>query len=295
MSSEPTPSASSSTPDPALTSEFTAAYKKHLPEILAVEDDELIAMNLDPRAVAFTVLGSLPEIRQHDETIRQLPKYPLASYENLETYAQALYYAHAIYLGAFAPNDEVGKLYLEAIQERDVLLTDIPALVKRGLVPAKRVESFKGMAGFKNVSSDLLGVVEVLDACWPAIEGSTAIKRAELQHAKELAERLVRAASLRAQSPAVVADAQHNRQRAYTLVVRAWDDVRRAVAFIRWRDGDLEKIAPSLWAGRGTRSKTKQATLAKTELPSPAAQAAQAAMPATPVANELPGGSPFLS
>lgn len=214
MSTESTPTPGTSTVEPPFTTEFSTAYHKHLPDMLAVKDDELIPINLDPRAIVFAVLGSLPEIRKYESTIRELPKYPLASFENLEGYAQALYYAHAIQLGAFAPDDEVVKLYLENTHERDVLLADATALAKRDLIPAKQVESFKGMSGYKNVSSDVIGLAEVLEAHWPAIEGKTALTRAELQQAKQNAERLVRVASIREQSPAVVADAQLNRQRA---------------------------------------------------------------------------------
>lgn len=45
-----------------------------------------------------------------------------------------------------------------------------------------------------------------------------------------------------------VADA---RQRTFTLLVRSYDQIRRALSYLRWNEGDVDRIAPSLWAGRG--------------------------------------------
>ncbi len=37
----------------------------------------------------------------------------------------------------------------------------------------------------------------------------------------------------------------------YTLFFNAYDDARRAIAYLRWHSNDAEKIAPSLFSGRG--------------------------------------------
>lgn len=43
------------------------------------------------------------------------------------------------------------------------------------------------------------------------------------------------------------------RQQAFTLFVNTYDQVRRAIGYLRWSTNDAETIAPSLWAGRGKR------------------------------------------
>ena len=63
------------------------------------------------------------------------------------------------------------------------------------------------------------------------------------------------AAGLREQGPAVVQDVARIRDQAFTLMMRAYDEVRRAVTFLRWQQGDADTIAPSLYAGRGGRGK----------------------------------------
>lgn len=69
----------------------------------------------------------------------------------------------------------------------------------------------------------------------------------------QLGERLVRAAGVRDQAPAAVADVALIRQHALALLVNAYDEVRRGVSFLRWREGDVETIAPSLYTGRPRR------------------------------------------
>lgn len=41
--------------------------------------------------------------------------------------------------------------------------------------------------------------------------------------------------------------------RAYSLFVRAYDQCRRAVSYLRWEEGDADDEPPSLFANRGPR------------------------------------------
>lgn len=52
------------------------------------------------------------------------------------------------------------------------------------------------------------------------------------------------------------------RQQAFTLFVKAYDEVRRAVSFLRWKERDADTIAPSLYGARnGTRARQDEPTL----------------------------------
>ena len=39
---------------------------------------------------------------------------------------------------------------------------------------------------------------------------------------------------------------REDRARAFTLLVRAYDDCRQAASYLRWREGDVDDFAPSL-------------------------------------------------
>jgi hypothetical protein len=54
----------------------------------------------------------------------------------------------------------------------------------------------------------------------------------------------------REQAPAAIDEASNNRQRAFTLLLTAYSQVRRAITYLRWNEGDADSIAPSLYAAR---------------------------------------------
>ena len=135
---------------------------------------------------------------------------------------------------------------------------------------------------------------------WPQIEGKCALTLEELKRSQAITDALAAYLASREQTPERKAEAMEVRDRAFTLVVDRWDDVRRVVSFVRWKQDDLEEIAPSLFGGRNRKSKTegqdeKPAQPATT--PAPAANASPAtpanSQPTTPQAIG-PSASPFM-
>lgn len=90
------------------------------------------------------------------------------------------------------------------------------------------------------------------------------------------------------------------RQQAYTLFVNAYDQIRRAISFLRWDQGDADEIAPSLFGGKKRRAAT-EAEPPVDSAPTPTTGAAAATGPVvnaagaggTTAAVGLPGSDPF--
>jgi hypothetical protein len=61
----------------------------------------------------------------------------------------------------------------------------------------------------------------------------------------------VRTIGLREKGTARLRAAADIRVRAFTLLTRRYDQARRAVTYLRWAEDDVQKIAPSLYTGRG--------------------------------------------
>ena len=115
------------------------------------------------------------------------------------------------------------------------------------------------------------------------------MQASELDEADQLFERITKANAERSQPGRTAIAADDDRRRAYTLVLDAYDQARRAAAFLRWSQQDADKLVPSLWAGRGGRGKPKveEPIVGDEEtVPEPVA-------PAAPVEPGMPGGSPF--
>jgi hypothetical protein len=181
----------------------------------------------------------------------KVPQLDLKLVDALEDYAKATGQANSLYTIAITPTEDVVALNQAAIKERTLLEVDCQALAARGLVDPARLVTFKGLSGYKNVAFELIDYANLLKECWPAIEGKTALTAEEVARAKALGVRLMQAAGFREQAPILAAGAAKIRAQALTLLLRSYDEVRRAVLFLRWKDDDADIIAPSLYAGRG--------------------------------------------
>ena len=286
-------------------SSFRAAYEKRLMEITAVPDAELVRLNLDVRSTVATVLGALPEINALRSAMSELARLNQSYVDGLEEYALAAAEANSRYVIAMKPPEDINPLNEKAIALRETLKSDATALAHRGLIAEERLLPFRGLVGFKNVAFELIDWANLLRDSWPQIQGKTALTAEELAGAKLVGERLVRLAGLREQAPAVVAEVARIRKQAVTLLVNAYNEVRRAVGYLRWNEGDADTIAPSLYAdGRGKRAQptpapAPEAEPAKAPGPAPIPNAPplngpSASAPVAPlVAPGLPGASPF--
>ena len=265
------------------------AYQRRLEEIKAVPDDEIFRNTLDVHASVTTILGALPEIRALREAMGRLPQLDVELVDALEDYAKATGQAHSLYTIAMTPLEDIVALNEAATKEREVLRVVCLALATRGLLDRGRLASFKGLVGYKNVAFDLIDYANLLKECWPAIEGRSGLSLEDVAEAKDLGLRLAQAAGFREQAPLLAADVLKVRQQALTLMVRAYDEVRRAVFYLRWKEGDADSIAPSLYAGRGGKGSTDPADPQPAE-PAPA-PAAGGAAPATGAATPGAGAA----
>ena len=253
------------------------AYQNLIAEIRAVPEDELVAITIDiPSAVA-TVMGLLPEIRAlRSRVMKEAPMLDIAQFDKLEAYAFALAHAHSLYKAASEPPAPLEQLTDDAADLRETLLADATALARRGLLDGGRLNELKGVRGHKNLAFDLSTLAALIREVWPKIAGKTLLLAGELDQAETLADRIVTAVGQREQGPAVVATAAADRQRAFSLFLNAYNQVRRAVHFLRWDQSDADAIVPSLYAvGRSPRRKADETdeTAPVTDLPKVAAPA----------------------
>lgn len=229
---------------------FEAAYVRVLPEIDAVPASELVVINIDVPSAVTRALGAWREISALRSSLAALQSFDLAQFDKLETYALATGHAHALYKAASAP---VGfsDLSEQVAKVRDVLLADATALAKRGIFDEQRLKPLKVAHGHKNMAFDLLALVAMFHERWSVLEGKILLQPAELKDAQLLADRLISAVGERNQTPVQAVVAAERRQRAFSLFVKAYDQARRAIQYVRWAERDVDSIAPSLYAGRG--------------------------------------------
>jgi hypothetical protein len=298
---------------------FREAYDKTLELSKTLAVDALLPVNVDLPTAVTTAVGAMPQILALRDRVKdELPKFDLTHFEQLEQYALAAAHSHGNFLAASAPPEALVELNTKGMALRDMLYTDAVALAGRGLISGDRIGDFKANVGYKNITFDLIGLASLLKQNWDKISSRTAIQMSELDAAEALAGQLVSALASREQAPGVVSDVAVQRQRNFTLFAQAYDQVRRAISYLRWDDEDLERVAPSLYGGRIVKSRknadpaqpgtapavpangsaaagTAPSTVPATGTAASGTPATATHTPATPAAasNGLPGASPF--
>lgn len=227
------------------------AYDKIEKIIRSIPESSLSPLTLDVPSAVSLVLGNLPEILQYRDAAARLPDFDISAFDNLELYTRAVAHSQTRYLAATEPRAPIEDFARRAVQIREDLYTDATTLVKRKKLDGALLDNIRGAVGYQNILSDLALLAEVLRTHWPSIQGRTALELSELDEAEQVFETLRKLLALRAEAPQDAADAVIMRQKACVLLVKSYEQVRRAIMFIRHEAGDFDEIAPSLFAGRG--------------------------------------------
>lgn len=253
-------------------------------ELFAIDERDLLSLNVEVSAAATLIIGAAPVIRRHRAAlVAQFGEQMTgAALDRLDLLARAALQAHAAYR-ALESGTDVQQLSADVVKYREVLVAEVRTLVLRGVLSRGLVGELNGTKGFRNQYLDLMQLTAVLTEHWDTVEPQTGLELAYVQQAEAAAHALVDAIgarSLASQSPAA-----ELRQRAFTLMASTYDDARRLISFLRWKRGDADRIAPSLYAGRsnGRRSRPTEGTDLDVVEPTP---------DVTPSPDE-PGGDPF--
>jgi hypothetical protein len=268
-----------------------AAFAAVEAEVLQLDASHMVAINLDIPTAVSVVLGALPAVRPlRGDIVTQLPKFPLAYLDNLETYALAAWYAHLVALPAAAGSKQVKDLVEEAMPLRAALLSDADALARRGLVSSETVTDIRAGQGHIDTANDLVALSALFSSSWAEIQGKTAATMAEVQQAALLGPQLLAALGVRDQSRVSPGEASERRARAFSLLVRAYDATRRAVSYLRWDEDDADSLTPSLYKGRGGRPSSDSSVSKVADAPADTTHGSPAAAPAP--AGGASGSSP---
>jgi hypothetical protein len=252
---------------PSSPSAALAAYGRVEPKLIALAPEDLVTVYIEvPKAVS-AVLGALPHLRElREEIVRDLPNHPIETLDELEDYALAAWYADLLYTTPASELD-VKKLTEEASGLRESLLVAAEALAHRNLLDKQRIIEIRKGKGHADLAGDLVSLAEVFRGAWDKVRAKTAVEDAELDRASDVGVRLLAALAAKpgkgsAAAPKIT-DAADRRARAIALVAKAYEECRRAVAYLRWHEGGDSDLAPSLLQKpRGRRPNAEKAAAA---------------------------------
>ncbi len=161
--------------------------------------------------------------------------------------------ANAFFLGTMPSAKEFLSRFKRVTDFRNCFTSDAQALVQRGRLRSESLERLNRSTGYRSIAADVLTLTAVFRSNWDAIAGHTCVTLRELDEADAAVDDFIKALALRSETPTERLAADVVRQKAYTLFVNAYDQVRRAVIFVRRDERDGEEIAPSLFSARNRR------------------------------------------
>jgi hypothetical protein len=310
------PSSTTTTPAPTASPLGTAtdpreraAYDAILPLARALPEKDLIALNLDVPEVISKSLAVYAAMQENRTVLAALPRYDIDSLDGLESAALALAAAHGACLAATLPPDQLATLIEQGTQLRRSLLNWSIGLADAGIVNGAMFEKAPMGNGFLDIATGLTTLVMAYRSSnWVAVKDNSALTDAMLVDAESLSQRIHAQVGYRNLGPARVAEAADLRVRFFTICVNRYDQIRRAVTFLRWSEGDVDELVPSLYlrphkkpAQDGTNATLGNAPAqgqpaspqhpASPAAPSPSATTA----PRVPGAPGTPDSSPFLT
>lgn len=259
-------------------------------ELLAIPEAQLSPINVDVAAAALVVLGAAPDIvALRGELVALCGETMASCVDRLELLARATLQAQAA-LQAAESGADLPQLSRDVVSVREVLVAEVRLLISRKLLPTRSIDGLQGANGFRNQWMDVLQLTQVLLGHWDQVASRTGLTLDDVHEAEATAERLARAVAARNQASR--SSAATMRLRAYSLMVNTYDDARRVITYLRWKEGDADRIAPSLYAGRSN-GRRREEPVVEESVEEPEASDPVLAPSSDAPSPDAPGADPF--
>lgn len=258
-------------------------------EIDALLDRDVMTPRLDVAAAALVAIGAMPQIEMHRASlVAQFGDAGARTLDRLVPLARGVLLAEGVTVAS--TERDLEPMARELADVRNGLYLAASVLVERGLVSKKSLGELTGGVSYQARVTDTIALVSWFRALSMATRSATKVSDAELARAHVMAEEFGVAFAARDQARLGASGPTRDRARMFTLFFGTYQRVRQMVAFLRWDQDDLERIAPSLYAGRGARRSDD--TVAATTPITPTPITPTPARP-TPVSPDMPGADPF--
>ncbi len=281
-------------PTPAVAAEFAAAppvdlaeeaYVRVRPELDAVDDKSLGRITANALTAVLILVGALPNLEALREAIEALPGQAPGAIDKLHDYAHAMMHVHAMGSPGPAAETRLQALLVEAAPLRERLLSTAELSVKFGFFDGDQVAAIRKGSGQVDAANDLLSLARIFRARWAELEGKVPVTTDEVERAGTLGVELLNALGRRkvgSEGARPPREYEQARARLFHLLVRTYDQVQRAVVYLRWDEGDADVVLPSIFQGRPRRRRAAEA-------PSPETPAGPTPAEPTPAEPVTPG------
>lgn len=202
-------------------------------------------------------LGALPNIEaRRDEFRRRLPEYDVERAGRLRDYARAAHYAHIVAIRHADGEGRVRAILDEASPLRERMLSAAELHALYGLLDGGRVSAIRRGTGHIDTANDLVELSVLFGESGDKLAGQTPVTEADVGRAAELGFQLLDALGQRdlgTDGSSTPARQEEDRVKAFWLFHDVYEESRRAMTYVRWREGDADLLVPSLFSGRRRR------------------------------------------
>lgn len=271
--------------EPPVQDRDRAAFDRTASARAAVDVSSLPAYTLDAVHATAQALATARRLAPYRDAIAALHGFDIRHLDELEDLANALLFAHVTLVSRANRVRQLPALAAEGHGLRALLLAYADLLVLKGRTPGAPVARLREGSGYRDLVEDLAALVRILGEVPEAVGPGAPVTATELGRAAELAHAIT--LELGADSDP---DLSHDtllleRQKLGMLLARAQSQLRRAMAYLRYDEGDAASLVPSLYVPKRGRRGVEVDELEPAPLP-----AAPGADPAVSA-----GDSPFES
>ena len=214
----------------------------------AIPEDQVMVVRTDPGAAAKRVRRAYRRVRPLRAALREaLPQFDADRLDELPDLAEVVQYTDRLHRSRAADTGQGRR----AAAHRKKLIGVARGLAEAGHLPRGAVEALASGRGNQRLAEVLPQLGALLRQRWPDIESQCWLTDDDLEACTTLAESLT-AESAHPGPHEGHARGSHAelRARAFTLMALSYDEVRRAVTYLRWREGDAIDYAPTMFRRR---------------------------------------------
>jgi len=236
------------------------AYLRVSAELESFDSSTFTYMNVDVESATAIVLGVADQVLAYRERIAKLPEFDMVHVDKLVDYAKAAWFLFVTNQPAVA-GKEADALIKEAGELRAKLLVWAPPLVAGGFFEEAAVARIREGGGFKDLASDLVALVALYRSKWQSVGTIVGVTDEELVRAAQLGTAVFGIASRKENAAKPGAEGSLRLRKAWSRLELAYNEVRRALDYLRPRDLPLDEIVPNLRRNLGPRgAKPAEAT-----------------------------------
>jgi hypothetical protein len=243
------------------------AFLKFEAQIRGIGRDDLHHQNLDVSASVATIYGAAPRASVFEPEIAQLPFCDHPLIHSIPEMRLAVLHLQNERNASTRRASELAPLVEQGTALLELMVTDVKGLILRKLLPADALGEYDSSNGYQALANNLGLVSNLAMRHWAAIEGRSGMTKDDVTRASTLNTDIVRVIGQRTNDESEAPAFALLRAQAFTLLVRAYEELRRAIGYLRYHHGDADDITPSLYAGRGGRPRQAEKVAANGSKP----------------------------